>query len=145
MALLLKNALNGDNDEETPQVTEEKPIKANLREISSLGEVFIDFSPQTVSVPEDWKNLWDLNEREKMSPEARKIFEETLLDLLSVEFIRNSDELPQKYFISNLTDFTESGIRINMNFSDPILVSQSEDADQVKIRIKKDFFMTPIS
>ena len=94
MALLLKNALNADKNEEAPQVTEEKPIRANLREISSLGEVFIDFSPQTVSVPEDWKNLWDLNERENMSPEARQIFEENLLDLLSVEFIRNSDELP---------------------------------------------------
>ena len=60
-----------------------------------------------------------------------------------INFSKNSDETDQKYFSSLLTDFTESGLEIKLNFSDPLLVSQGEVADQVNIYLKKDYFFEP--
>lgn len=31
-----------------------------MREIDSVGQIFIDFSPNIVAVPHDWEELWDL-------------------------------------------------------------------------------------
>ena len=73
--------------------------------------------------------LWDLSEREKMAPRDREAYEEDLLKIMSVTFVQNSEELPQKYIISNLTSFESHGITINLNFSDPVLVSQGEISD----------------
>ena len=87
------------------------------------GTTFFDFSPSIVAVPNDWDRLWSLEERDKMSLEKRETFEEELKRILHVEFIHNTDEEPQRYLMSNLTKFTNSGININLNFSDPILVS----------------------
>ena len=62
---------------------------------------------------------------------------------MHVTFLKNSYEKDQKFFFSNLTDFTPEGIKIKLNFSDPLLVSQGQDADQVRIKLLKSFFLTP--
>ena len=62
---------------------------------------------------------------------------------MHVTFLKNSYEKEQKFFFSNLTDFTPEGIKIKLNFSDPLLVSQGKDADQVRIKLLKSFFLTP--
>ena len=62
---------------------------------------------------------------------------------MHVTFLKNSYEKEQKFFFSNLTDFTPEGIKIKLNFSDPLLVSQGQDADQVRIKLLKSFFLTP--
>ena len=67
--------------------------------------------------------MWDLSEREKMTPEDRYQFEKDLLQILSVTFEQNSYEQPQQYILSNLTEFTAGGLKIHLNFSDPIFVS----------------------
>ena len=56
-------------------------------------------------------------------------------------FVVNSEELDQTYFLSNLTDFTPEGIRIKLNFSDPLFVSQGDKADQVRVKLLKEFFL----
>lgn len=48
---------------------------------------------------------------------------------------------PQAYFKWNLTTFDESGIHIKLNFSDPMMLSQSLDEDEVHIKLKKSFFL----
>ena len=48
---------------------------------------------------------------------------------MHVQFIKNSEEQKQQYFTANLTNFTEYELKINLNFSDPILVSQGEKVD----------------
>ena len=45
-------------------------------------------------MPNDWKYMWDLSEREKMSLKDREVFEEELLKIFDVRFIQNSHELP---------------------------------------------------
>ena len=47
--------------------TQEIVIKASLKEISQVGEVFVDFTPRIVAIPNDWEKLWSLEEREKLS------------------------------------------------------------------------------
>ena len=63
-------------------------------------------------VPNDWEKIWSLEEREKMTYQDRLQFENALLDIMHVKFEQNSDELPQRYFASNLTEFTKDGLRI---------------------------------
>ena len=60
---------------------------------------------------------------------------------MNVEFIQNSEETSQKYLITNLTTFKAGGISINLNFSDPLLVSQGESADLIKINLLKSYFL----
>ena len=43
--------------------------------------------------------------------------------------------------MSNLTTFTNRGIDIHLNFSDPILVSQGENADKLRIKLLKSYFL----
>jgi len=57
--------------------------------------------------------------------------------------VKNSEELDQQYFASNLTNFSESGIEVHLDFSDPLLISAGQDADQVRIKLLKTFFLTP--
>ena len=107
------------------------------------GTAYLDFSPSIVAVPNDWERLWSLEEREKMSLKKRETFEEELKQIMHVEFIHNTDEEPQRYLMSNLTSFTSWGIDINLNFSDPILVSQGENADKIRIKLLKSYFLVP--
>ena len=62
---------------------------------------------------------------------------------MHVQFEKNSDELEQKFFISNLTRFEPDGISVNLNFSDPILISQGAKADKIRIKLLKSYFMMP--
>ena len=62
---------------------------------------------------------------------------------MHVTFVQNSEENPQAFFVSDLTEFTPKGIQINLNFSDPLFVSQGEMADHVRIKLKKEYFMSP--
>ena len=39
-----------------------------------------------------------------------------------------------------MAEFTPEGISIQLDFSDPLLVSQGDEPDQVNIRLKKSFF-----
>ena len=45
--------------------------------------------------------------------------------------------------MSNLTEFESGSIRIKLNFSDPIFVSQGYEKDQVRVRLLKSYFTTP--
>ena len=94
-------------------------------------------------VPTDWEKIWSLEEREKMAYQDRIQFENALLDIMHVKFEQNSDELPQRYFASNVTEFTKDGLRINLNFSDPILISQGQEADVIVIKLLKSYFLNP--
>ena len=78
-----------------------------------------------------------------MTDEDRNIFEERKLEILHITFVKNSEELEQKYFSSNLTTFSESGIEVFMNFSDPLLISAGQEADKVRIKMSKNFFLRP--
>ena len=88
-----------------------------------MGEVKKEFDPPIVMVPNDWNRLWSEEEKNKLSLRDREIYEEELQKIMHVQFLKNSDEQAQKYFTANLTSFTQYELRINLNFSDPILVS----------------------
>ena len=76
-----------------------------------------------------------------MAPKDRVDFEKELLKIMHVAFEQNSEELPQKFFYPKLVEFTERGLHINLNFSDPLLVSQGEFADRVKIKLLRSYFL----
>ena len=122
---------------------EEEPLEIDLtlREISMWGSAYLEFSPSIIAVPNDWDQLWSLEKREKMSLKKRETFEEELKKIMHVEFIHNTDEEPQRYLMSNLTTFTNHGISIHLNFSDPILVSQGYNADKLRIKLLKSYFL----
>lgn len=42
-----------------------------------------------------------------------------------------------------MTTFTERGLNINLNFSDPLLVSAGDFADTVSIKMLKSYFLQP--
>lgn len=63
---------------------EEVKMSASIDLISAGGEVFIDFKPGIAVVPTDWDRLWDLEEREKLSPADREAFEEQLIKIMHV-------------------------------------------------------------
>ena len=65
-----------------------------VNEIDESGNVYLNFEPGIVMVPNDWDKIWSLEERQKMSFQDRLEFEEALLDIMHVRFEQNSDELP---------------------------------------------------
>ena len=77
-----------------PTVAEPIEVTAELREITQLGKVIIDYKPDIIAVPDDWGKLWDMSEREKMAPADREVFEEKLLDIMHCQFVQNSLEVP---------------------------------------------------
>ena len=94
-------------------------------------------------MPQFWKVLPSDDDYAELSDADKASADEILAELASFSFIQNSDELPQDRFDARITDFTESGIQIQANFSQSILVSQgSELQDQVEIHLLKDFFTT---
>lgn len=76
-----------------------------------------------------------------MSLKDREKFMEELIKIMHVQFEQNSDEDPQRYFYPEILHFDERGIQIYLNFSDPLFVSQGDEADRVKIRLLKSYFM----
>ena len=90
---MLTGALNRDRGSfNATYGQEEVKIEAELREIDPVGGIFIDFSPKVVSVPNNWDKLWDLSEREKLTPDDRAEFEEALLKIMHASFIHNTEE-----------------------------------------------------
>ena len=49
-----------------------------------------------------------------------------LSEVFTVDFKKRSEEEDQLYFDYEMIDYTESGIMIRLNFSNPILVSQGD-------------------
>ena len=143
MQSIIESALTAVKSPAGDAETEEIVIEATLREIDTIGSVFIDFSPKAVLVPNDWKRMWDLAEREKLSLKDREAYEKELTKIMHVTFEQNSDELPQRYILSNLTNFESGGISIYLNFSDPLLISQGPDADKINIKLLKSYFLQP--
>ena len=66
-----------------------------------------------------------------------------LSEVFTVDFKKKSEEEDQVYFDYELIDYTESGIMIRLNFSNPILVSQGNQADQIRITLSNSFFLEP--
>ena len=94
-------------------------------------------------MPSDWNQLWGTSEREKFTGANREKYEKELARILHIEFIKKTEELNQQYVFSNLTSFSQTGVTINMNFSDPLLISAGEYADQVRIKMLKSYFFQP--
>ena len=66
-----------------------------------------------------------------------------LSEVFTVDFKKRSEEEDQLYFDYEMIDYTESGIMIRLNFSNPILVSQGDQADLIRITLLNSFFLEP--
>ena len=75
-----------------------------------------------------------------MTESELQFFEAVISEVFSVSFIQNSDEKEQNYFKQTVVEFKSSGLDIQLDFSDPLLISQGEVPDQVKIKLLKSFF-----
>ena len=75
-----------------------------------------------------------------MTESELKFFEAVISEVFSVSFIQNSDEKAQNYFKQTVVEFKSSGLDIQLDFSDPLLISQGEVPDQVIIKLLKSFF-----
>ena len=49
--------------------------------------------------------------------------DEFVADVFQVVFVKNSEEIEQKFLEQNVAKFTSEGIMIQLDFSDPLLVS----------------------
>ena len=76
-----------------------------------------------------------------MSTQDRLAYEEELLNIMHVAFEQNSEEKEQKYFLQNMVNFDSRGVQINLNFSDPLLISQGQEADTLVIKLLKSYFL----
>lgn len=92
-------------------------------------------------MPDDWERLFNETYYEQLTPGARKELDAERLEIMHVTFEQNSEEAPQSYFNAKLIEFTSSEVQIRLNFSDPLLVSQGSQSDQVKVRLKKSYFL----
>ena len=103
----------------------------------------ISFEPPDVLVPDDWEFILNQNDIQELSEnqqlEVKKIKEE----IFDVTYVKNSHVEDQEYFDYQLTSFNETGVTIQMNFSDPILISQGFEPDQLQIKLRKAFFLQP--
>jgi len=88
--------------------------------------VHIVYDPPVAVISEEWRNIFIESEREKLDANKREEYEKLAIEALNVQFLKNSQENDQKFFASNLTDFSESGLKIYLNFSNPLFVSQGE-------------------
>lgn len=129
------------NKEELEQSRRE--IQADLSFIEKNGEITIDYKPPIAIVPTDWDKYFSIKELSKLNITEREEREEKAKEFMHVTFVKNSEEQPQTYFVANLTQFKPEGIKINLNFSDPLFVSQGGISDHVKIKLLKSFFMNP--
>lgn len=120
MKYLVQRALDRGLTEEHDGLESIEPVLSN---IDANGGVKLGFVPPIVAVPNNWATLFSLEERESMPPADREVFEKDLIKIMNVQFEQNSEEIAQKFFYSELVDFTPDGIQINLNFSDPLLIS----------------------
>lgn len=67
-------------------------------------------------------------------------YESAISRILQVNFVQNSDEALQSSFYNKLLEFSPAGIKIKVGFGDPLLVSQGEEPDRIKVRLLKNFF-----
>ena len=75
-----------------------------------------------------------------MTESELQFFEAVISEVFSVSFIQNSDEKAQNYFKQTVVEFKSSGLDIQLDFSDPLLISQGEIPDRVAIKLLKSFF-----
>ena len=61
---------------------------------------------------------------------------------MSASFEKLSEEPNQTYFEYELISFTNEGLQIKLNFSDPLLISEGEEPDKVHIHLAKDLFLS---
>ena len=118
-------------------------ITASVESIKADGTIRIAYSPESATVPTNWKNLFIEDERVELQLYEKVQYLNQALEALQVVYEKNSEEKDQAYFGYNLTDFSPAGVTIKLNFSDPLLVSQGYDNDLVKIRLLKSYFMEP--
>ena len=110
--------------------------------MDAAGIIKMNFEPPIVRVPSNWKEWFDgsqglVTKTEKTENSAQVFIDE----IISVLFVKNSEEISQEKFSIEIEDFSPEGINIALNFSDPLLVSQGQEADMVKVMLLKSFFL----
>ena len=115
-------------------------IVPKFGEFHKDGTLIIDFDPPEADVPLQWSLLWDETAMDKLTQYDKNRYLEQINAILLVDFIQNSDEASQSQFSNKLLEFTPAGIKIQISFGDPLLVSQGEEPDRVRVRLLKSFF-----
>lgn len=87
-----------------------------------------------------WAALWDETKKAQLSAEELHRYEAAIDSILQVIYVQNSEEALQSSFYNSLLEFTPAGIKIKIGFGDPLLVSQGEEPDKIKVRLLKQFF-----
>lgn len=123
-------------------IVEKEPvvIEPLITDLNAAGELQIEFDPPVAKVPESWAALFDEEAKAGLSEQERAFLESLVSEVFEVIFVQNSDEKPQSFFDQSIAGFTSAGISVNLNFSDPLLISQGEVPDSVEIRLLKSFF-----
>jgi len=116
------------------------PIVPQFQKFNRDGLLEIKFTPPKADVPTTWAALWDPSLTSRLTQAQQKRYREQIDRILQVVFIQNSDEASQSQFSSQLLEFTSAGIKIQISFGDPLLVSQGETPDRIKVRLLKSFF-----
>ena len=75
-----------------------EPMKAYVSEIDKVGKVTIKYSPPEAVVPDQWQQIFDPEERNKLPDAERKAIEAKIPQYFDVRFRKNSDETDQDYF-----------------------------------------------
>ena len=100
----------------------------------------MEFDPPEAIVPDGWDSLWDPTKTVDMKDSEKAALESMISEIFSVVFVQNSDEDEQRKFSSSITEFTSAGLSVQLDFSDPLLVSHGDSPDEVTVKILKSFF-----
>ena len=103
-----------------------KEIVPKVAEIGQSGTMLIEFDPPIAKVPDSWEQYFNKANRESLSEEEKVQAETYISKFFQVIFVKNSDEKNQANFYPDIADFTPAGLSINLQFSDPLLVSQGD-------------------
>lgn len=90
----------------------------------------VDFDPPLAKVPNEWEKYFDKSSWNDFTDKEREQAESFISKIFQVIFVKNSEETEQKSFGQDLASFSPAGLTINLQFSDPLLVSQGEVSNQ---------------
>ena len=111
------------------EIEKPQPIVPAITSVSAAGEMIIEFSPPEAIVPDSWSELWEQAQNLDLTEPQKQYIDSIISQIFQVVFIKNSDEEEQSFFNQSIVQFTPSGITVQMDFSDPLLISQGDEPD----------------
>lgn len=121
-ALRLKYGVKTSNIKSNSTPLSNSNIRVVLDTVERSGKITLAFVPPKAYVPNSWSKLQS-EDLSKMNDDEKKVYNALMAELVSFKFIQKSDEAPQERFGARVMNFTSVYMEIQLDFSEPLLVS----------------------